>query len=134
LRADRLIAAALVVALLAGAGPAGPSRPVMVGGTADYDACPSTFTVTGLNPRGDNFLSLRSAPSADARELARLKPGQVVWACDETGDGNWTGVLVSPDHDNVDCGVGTPIARRQPYRGPCKAGWAASRYLTSLAG
>lgn len=105
----------------------------MIGGTPDLDACPSTFTVTGLNPRGDNYLSLRAAPSTKAREMARLRPGQVVWACDETADGNWTGVLVAPG-DDIDCGVGSPVARRQPYRGPCQAGWASSRFLSSLAG
>lgn len=131
---DRAGTALLLAAALIAAGPAQAPRPVMIGGEPDFDACRSTFTVSGLNPRGDNYLSLRAAPYPGARELGRLKSGQVVWGCDETGDGNWTGVLVAPSANSIDCGVGSPIAQRQAYRGPCRSGWVSSRYLTSLAG
>jgi len=44
--------------------------PVMVGGEPDMDACPSGGTVTGLDPRGDGFLSVRSGPGgAKFREM-----------------------------------------------------------------
>ena len=127
-------AALLGMVLLVGAAPPQPRPPVMVGGEAELDACTTTYAVSGLNPRGDNFLSLRSAPAATARELARLRPGQVVWGCDASRDGAWKGVLVAPSRDNVDCGVGTPIAERRAYHGPCTSGWVARRFLTPLAG
>jgi hypothetical protein len=106
----------------------------MIGGLADLDACPSNAEVTGLNPRGDNFLSVRSRPSTRARELTRLRAGAMVWACDETADGSWTGVVFSPPGRDIDCGVGTPAARHQPYRGPCASGWVSSRFIRIVAG
>ena len=122
------------IAALTGAKPPPRDVPVRIGGTPDLDACPSSAHVTGLNPRGDNFLSVRSRASASGRELDRLRGGYTVWACDETADGEWTGVVYAPPGRDVDCGVGTPIARRQAYRGPCASGWVASRYLTIVAG
>ena len=46
------------------AAPLRPEVPVMVGGDSEQDACGGTYRVTGLNPRGDNFLSVRSRPAA----------------------------------------------------------------------
>ncbi len=109
-------------------------QPVMVGGTADLDACPSNARVKPLNPRGDNSLSVRSRPSSAGREVARLRSGQDVWACDETRDGEWTGIVYSPPGKDLDCGVGSPIARRGAYRGPCSTGWIASRFIDIIAG
>ena len=116
------------------AGPPRPAVPVMVGGEADYDACGSVMQVTGLNRRGQNYLSLRSGPATTARELARLRAGQFVWDCDASPDKQWTGVVYSLPGKDQDCGVGTPIARRQPYRGPCASGWVSSRFLELVAG
>lgn len=124
----------ILLPLLAVSAAPPPERPVMVGGVPDLDACLSNGQVTGLNPRGDNFLSVRSRPDAKAREIGRLRPGQIVWACDESGQGTWTGVVFSPPGRNLDCRVGTPAPRHQPYRGPCASGWVASRYLTIVAG
>lgn len=129
--------AALAVAFagaVLGAAPPRPEVPVMVGGESDLDACLTNSQVTGLDPRGDNFLSLRSRPAAGARELARLGPGQIVWACDKSADGKWTGIVYGPPGSELDCDVGTPIERRRPYAGSCMAGWVASRYLVVIAG
>ncbi|HEX8057991.1 MAG TPA: SH3 domain-containing protein [Novosphingobium sp.] len=123
----------LVAAAAALIGNIAPERPVMIGGQDDLDACLTVSKVTGLNPRGDNFLSLRSQPSSKARELMRLRPEQQVWVCEET-PGGWTGVLVAPADGSLDCGVGTPIAKRQAYSGTCQSGWVASRFLEVIAG
>jgi hypothetical protein len=131
-RISTILAIAAIAALTAASPP--KDVPVRIGGTPDLDACPSNAQVTGLDPRGDNFLAVRSRPSRSGRELARLPGGHAVWACDETADGEWTGVVYAPPGRDVDCGVGTPSARRQVYRGPCRAGWVASRYLTIVAG
>lgn len=128
----------IAAAALLGSGPPPqgrmlPERPVMVGGIDDLDACLTVSKVTGLKARGDNFLSLRSRPSSKARELMRLRSGQQVWVCDEA-PGGWTGVLVAPADGSLDCGVGTAIARRQPYSGQCRSGWVAGRFLEIVAG
>ena len=125
----------LFAAALTGMGaapPRPPAVPVMVGGYDDLDACLSVVRVTGLDPRGDNYLSLRSRPSPTGRELARLRTGQWLVACDESG-GQWLGVLYDPT-GKADCGTGTPIARRQAYRGACTAGWVARRFTEVIAG
>jgi hypothetical protein len=124
---------AMGAATLAATSPSG-DVPVRIGGIEDLDACPSNAQVSGLNPRGDNFLSVRSRPSIAGRELDRLRPGAEAWACDETRNGEWTGIVYSPPGKDVDCGVGTPAPRRMAYRGPCRSGWVASRYLTIIAG
>ena len=133
MKAARFLVIAAAAALIGNAPPLRPERPVMVGGMDDLDACLTVSKVSGLNPRGDNFLSLRSRPSSKARELMRLRPGQQVWVCDEA-PGGWTGVLVAPEDGSLDCGVGTPIARRRAYAGPCQSGWVASRFLEVIAG
>lgn len=128
----RLLLICAAAALIGNSVPR-PERPVLVGGREDLDACLTVAKVTGLNPRGDNFLSLRSRPSGKAGELMRLRPGQQVWVCEETPEG-WTGVLVAPADGDLDCGVGTPIASRQAYSGQCQSGWVASRFLEIVAG
>ncbi|MBV1690502.1 SH3 domain-containing protein [Novosphingobium sp. G106] len=133
MKAGPLLAISGAAALMGNAAPLKPERPVMIGGRDDLDACLTVSKVTGLNPRGDNFLSLRSQPSSTARELSRLRPEQQVWVCEET-PGGWTGVLVAPADGSLDCGVGTPIARRQAYSGTCQSGWVASRFLKVIAG
>ena len=53
------------------------------------------------------------------------------WFLEQAG---WTGVLVAPSNGSLDCGVGSPIAKRQAYGGACPSGWVASRFLEVVAG
>ena len=89
-----LIAIAILTAggAWASAAAAQPSRPVLIQANSNLDSCPSTGEVRGLNPRGDNYLSVRAAPSARARERDRLRAGQEVMICDDVGNGQWWGV------------------------------------------
>jgi hypothetical protein len=100
----------------------------------DLDACLSVGQVTGLNPRGENFLAVRAEPKAGAREKDRLGPGRWLWLCDE--DGEWIGVVYSddPHEEPGDCGVGSPVESVRPYDGECRYGWVHSRYVTVIAG
>ena len=100
----------------------------------DLDACLSVGEVTGLNPRGDNYLTVRAEPRTGALEKDRLGPGREIWLCDEAGE--WHGVVYGDDpaEGPGDCGVGTPAASVQPYAGPCRWGWVHSRYVTVIAG
>ncbi len=106
---------------------------VMVGGETDFDACGAYGKVTGLNPNGDNFLAVRSRPSTSGAEMDRLGPGAGVFMCDDRN--GWIGVVYPPKSDpNLSCGVGSPIANRQPYQGPCNSGWVFGKYITLIAG
>ncbi|MCW1402556.1 hypothetical protein OKA06_09525 [Novosphingobium sp. MW5] len=134
----RLILPLLVTALISptvmAAPAAGPApRAVKVGGDADYDACGSVHKVVGLKKNGDNFLSVRASPSVKGRELDRLRMGRMVWSCDSTEEGDWIGVVYER-RPGQDCGVGTPIAKRRAYSGPCASGWVSGRFLEIVAG
>ncbi len=105
--------------------------PVMIGGDPDYDACGGSGVVTGLNPNGDGFLAVRSGPGTRFVMLDKIHNGHPIFFCDERG--NWIGIVYSWD-EGVDCGVGSPVSRRQTYNGPCRSGWVHRRYVQLLAG
>jgi hypothetical protein len=74
----------------------------------DLDACLSIGQVSGLNPQGDNFLTVRALPSTDGAEKDRLGPGRWLWLCDKAGD--WLGVVSCPEPvEPGECGVGSPF-------------------------
>ena len=100
----------------------------------DLDACLSIGQVTGLNPRGDNFLAVRFMPTTKARVNDRLGPGRQMWICEESGE--WLGVVYDRfAHDGPgECGVASPVSRARPYDGMCRWGWVSSRYVTVIAG
>jgi hypothetical protein len=105
----------------------------MVGGDATMDACAAQGKVVGLDPKGDNFLSVRGGPGGKPfREIARLHGGQVVSICQ--GKGVWLGVVYGAAGASQECGVATAIARARPYHGPCSSGWVHKRYIDVIAG
>ncbi len=105
---------------------------VPVGGDATADACATLGEVTGLNPRGDGYLSVRDGPDARRyRETDRLRAGRPVMICAERGA--WLGV-VYPRAGGGDCGVASPLPRATAYRGPCRSGWVHRRYIEVVAG
>ena len=123
--------------LLAAAEPAKlePGEQLVIVGRdlENLDACPSTGRVTNLGTASDAFLAVRTAPSAKARVKDKVKAGQVLTLCDDSGD--WMGVVYSLESDGkVDCGVATPSAYFGAYRGPCRFGWVSSRYVEVIAG
>ena len=108
-------------------------HPIKIGGEAEMDACGTAAKVANLNPDGDNYLSVRDAPSVETKERDRLDPDQMVSVCDTAGE--WSGVVYSKDSEQAkDCGTGTPVATEQNYIGPCAQGWVKSEYLEMVAG
>lgn len=104
--------------------------PVMIGGSADQDACPSSGIIVGLNPRGDGFLSVRSGPASSYAEMDRLYNGNPVQICGDSG--SWMAIVYGGDGGQ--CGVSRALPRRLAYTGPCKYGWVSSRYVSVTAG
>lgn len=126
------LAAAIGLLATATATSAQGNRPVRMGlDGADFDACTPYSQITGLDRRGDNFVSVRAGPGARARELDRLGPGRLVWSCETVG--GWTGIVYGPRR-SLGCGVERTVPRARPYRGPCRSGWISSRYITPIAG
>ena len=97
------------------------------------DACGSLGEVRGVNPRGDNYLSVRTGPRAHLPERDRLRPGRQVFVCQTSRDGQWLGVVYSRN-PRQQCNVGSPVRGPRPYSGPCRSGWVNSRYITIVAG
>ena len=126
-----LFGAALALGATAASAQPG-NRPVCYGlNGPELDACTPYSEIRGLNPRGDNFASVRAGPSARARELDRLGPGRKVWICEEIS--GWAGIVYGP-RASTTCNVESPVRRARAYPGPCRAGWVASRYVTPIAG
>jgi len=109
-------------------------RPVRIGFDGpDLDACGAYGEITGLNPDGDNFLSVRTAPNAEAEETDRLTSGTGVSLCEtETG---WIGIVYQgAGLTGGDCGTGSPVDDVREYDGPCRSGWVSQRYVELIAG
>ncbi len=70
------------------------------------------FRVCRLNPRGDNYLSLRTCPSVRCREIFRMGPGTYVRSIYPEPRRGWWEIEIMP---------------RQ--RGAGLTGWAFGRYL-----
>lgn len=114
------------------------ARPVTIGEDGPrLDACGALGQVTRA---GSGGLSLRAAPFADAKEVARLAEGDRAFICTRSLDQKWLGVVVQPTPvpdnaaDTPDCAVSSPVERRQPYTGPCPSGWVSSAYVRLIAG
>ena len=101
---------------------------VTLGGD-DMDACASNGRVAGLNPRGDNFLAVRSGPGTRHAQIDSLHMGDAVFLC--SGEGDWYGIVYGGGRD---CGVSSPVLPRQVYRGPCKSGWVHRSFIEVTAG
>lgn len=109
------------------------TTPVIVGSDDDLDACSSLGMVSGLNPKGDGFLAVRSGKNATAPLVDKLLENQKVFICNTSKDGKWLGVVYSLDNIN-DCGVTSAVNPAQPYKGKCKSGWVSTRWIKLLAG
>ena len=121
--------ALLVTAMAATSTSATAPVPVTIGAEEDLDACPSLAQVAGAK---SGMISVRAAPTADAREIDRLANGEYAYACDANGE--WAGVVYLHGKDMApDCGVASP-AKHAPYKGRCQSGWVRSKWLTIVAG
>lgn len=103
-----------------------PEVPVMMLAEGDLDTC-GVGKVVGLNPKGDNFLAVRSGPGAKFRQLDKIHTNDLVWMFQYTGD--WIGVVYGSD--DISC---SPIKADKPYVGPGKKGWVFKKFITLIAG
>lgn len=126
-----LTALCLALGVTVAAGQSG-GVPVMIGTDGpNYDACGSVGQVVGLNPRGDNFLAVRTGPSTNYTKVDELYTADTVYVCESRG--RWYGVVYTAGGRAGGCGVGSP-APVQRYRGRCRSGWVFGRYISIIAG
>lgn len=87
---------------------------LLAGSALAYDG--EVYTVCKLDPKGDNYLSLRSCPSSKCREKLRLRPGQFVLTIDPSPERGWRAVFVMRD-----------INDERAYEGP--QGFVSNKYI-----
>ena len=116
------------------------ARPVTIGEDgAGLDACGTLGVIIAV---GDNSLpvELRAAPFSNAKSRGRLAPASRVYICSRTLDQKWLGVVLDsasvPGNNDPgkECGLTSPVDRKQPYAGPCPSGWVSSAYVRLIAG
>lgn len=124
-------AIAFLILAAAAATPAAAQRPrpVMIGTPAGDLGCWVMGDVTGLDPPGRNYVSVRAAPNVRARELDRVGAIQRIHFCEYTSDERWVGIVYPhPQTPDEDCGLDVPARPRRAYAGPCLSGWVPARY------
>lgn len=77
------------------------------------------YRVCGLNPYGDNYLSLRTCGSTRCREIMRLGPGTALRSWEPWGTRGWRQVDVIP-HINA------------PHMGNYQTGWVFEKYICEV--
>lgn len=121
-----------------------PSVPVLVGGPFTGNNCTQlALTRATVRPmKTGSYLAVRNAPHIKSPELDRIAPGYPVIICTGLTNKQWVGVLYyEPDTEDAspygphDCGL-ADMRNKRPlaYRGPCRSGWVARRYLILSAG
>ncbi len=124
------------------------ARPVTIGEDGpQLDACGALGVVRGV--AAGKTLALHAAPFREAKATAQLANGARVHVCTRSLDQKWLGVVVLPGEpmsdgrevagnavvtDQADCGVSSPVDRRQAYDGPCKSGWISNGFVRLIAG
>ena len=127
LRSSLCLLAASIFAATAAAQTTGrgtPPVPVTVGGDGIVDAC-SLGLIIGLDDP-----AVRTGPGTRFRAVDTRKNGQKVNVCGERG--SWYAVVYHPSGEPENCGVSTPLPKRQIYRGPCRSGWIDSNTVDVL--
>lgn len=112
------------------------AQPVTVGeGGPGLAACIARGRIINLSPGGQPDLPVRAAPFTEAKEIARLNNGAMLFVCTRSIDQAWRGVVIPPaDQPDADCGVRAPVATLQAYTGPCRSGWIPSAFVELGAG
>ena len=108
--------------------------PIRIGTNGpDMDSCASYGEVSGLDPDGDNYLSVRDAPSTQVKERDRIGNGHGVHVCAE--EKGWYGIVYDIEGDSgIDCEVDSPVEQPRNYTGPCAQGWVSKKFVTIVAG
>lgn len=100
--------------------------PVTEQSGGDLDTC-GFGVVSGLNPRGDGFLAVRSGPSTSFKKLDELHNGDAVWLFEQRG--NWIGVAY--DAPDIEC---SPIPANRILNKTGKKGWVHKNWVRLIAG
>ena len=145
-RSETVLKAALIVAALMATPIAAiacmqdtrdEARPIFVGGSWKNNECTGVGTNIGavIRLKPGAYLSVRAAPITKANEIDRLQSGHGLDMCTKVTNKAWIGIIyhADPDGDRADCRSTYDSEKSVPYRGPCKYGWVAARYIVNAA-
>jgi hypothetical protein len=105
-----------------------PEVPIVI--QATEEASCASGVVTGLDPRGDGFLAVKSGPHLKFSKIDQLFNGQDVYLCESRGD--WLGIVYPVEER---CGVGSKSwSVTDSYSGPCSSGWVHKAWIKATAG
>lgn len=111
-------------------GAVNPQTPIIMEGGTGLDPCGNGY-VKGLDPQGDGWLAVKSAPNIKAKRIDKIYNGQEVYVCEQRGD--WIGIVYTTRR-TADCNTMSPWTATLPYTGPCRSGWAHRKYIDAYAG
>lgn len=108
--------------------------PVRIGEAgASFAACNAAGTTRNL--RAGETLPVKAAPFDSAASTGAIPAGARFFICSRSHDQKWFGVVFDESGTLAPaCGVSAPVTRRQPYDGPCEAGWVASAFVKLISG
>lgn len=96
----------------------------------DASACDRVGRVVNLPGGDDDFLSVREAPTTDAKRIGQLDGDTPFYVCDRQGD--WFGIVYLSDGtlgDPDECGLANSVGSPRAYSGACLTGWVHSGYV-----
>lgn len=112
----------------------GTVTPVRIGEMGPgFAACNARGTVR--ERPGVTAIPVRAAPFDSAEEIDRVALNAEFYICSRTHDQRWFGIVYDEGGTAAErCGVGSPVARRHDYEGPCAAGWVQSATVRLVSG
>lgn len=110
------------------------ATPVRIGEMGSgFAACNARGTVR--ERPGVTTIPVRAAPYDSGEEIDRLGLAAEFFICSRSHDQRWFGIVYDEGGTAAErCGVGSPVARRQAYEGPCAAGWVSSAVVRLVSG
>jgi len=110
----------------------------VVGGLDIIENSATLAQVAGLKGGKGSFLSLRTGPGPTLKEIERLNEGRLLIPIMQ-GDPEWYGVIVAPQGADsaeaiaaackFDAAAAAQMSEQTVYKGPCRAGWVARRWV-----
>lgn len=127
-----------IAAIACAQDPRDEVRRIFVGGSWKNNECTGVGTIIGavIQLKPGAYLSVRAAPNIKANEIDRLQSGHGLDMCSNITNKAWIGIIyhADPNADRRDCRSTYDSSKSVPYRGPCKYGWVAARYIVNAAG
>ena len=103
--------------------------PIIIGGSANEDACGAVGAVAGFKSRA-SFLAVRAGPGTSFAVSDTLPVETPVFIC--AFQGEWLGIVYGKDLSK--CAVSSPKPAKLAYQGPCRSGWVYKQYIRIVAG